>query len=51
MKCVQGSHKVGKGDGAPPLKRQAEKVGAVLPGEEKAPKRPYITFLKGLQES
>jgi len=40
--------------GAPPLREQAERVGALQPEEEKAPRRPYSGFLLpevGQQES
>ena len=40
--------------GAPPLQGQAEIAGAVQPGEEKAPRRPYSGLPvpeEGLQES
>jgi len=38
-------HKNGQRAGAPLLRRKAETVGAVQPGEEKAPGRPYSRFL------
>ncbi|CAM9857477.1 unnamed protein product, partial [Bubo scandiacus] len=37
----RGGHKDDQGAGAPLLRGQAERVGAVQPGEEKAPGRPY----------
>ena len=42
-------HKNGQRAGAPLLRGKAERVGAVQPGEEKAPARPYcsLQYLKG----
>jgi len=42
-------HKNDQRDGTPLLRGKAERVGAVQPGEEKAPGRPYcgLSVLKG----
>ena len=47
-------HKDDQRAGAPPLRGQAERVGVLQPGEEKAPRRPYSSLPVpegGLQES
>ena len=45
----RGGHKKDKRDGTPLLQGKAERVGAVQPGEEKVPERPYsiLSVLKG----
>ena len=45
----RGGHKNDQRDGTPLLRREAERVGAVQPGEEKAVGRPYcgLSVLKG----
>jgi len=47
---ARGDHKNNQRDGIPLLGGQAERVGVVQPGEEKAPGRPYCGFqyLKGV---
>lgn len=39
--CPEKGHKNDSRDGTPPLGGQAERVGAVQPGGEKALRRPY----------
>ena len=49
LEQVQKSHEDDQGAGAPPLRGQAERIGVVQPGEEKAPGRPYsgLPVVKG----